>query len=392
MAHPQQVFAPGRDDRRQTLGHAHTSAEHAALVQSRETGDVFPEDTLTPRGQVKALPFAKSWVHFMAGGIGGMTAATLTAPLDVLKTRLQSDIYQAQLRAAQAMQTQAAVRRGPVAAAFYHLGDTLQILRGVQRTEGTKALFKGLGPNLIGVVPARAINFYVYGNGKRILAERWNGGEEAPWVHMLAAGAAGIATSTATNPIWMIKTRMQLDKNVAQRASDAAGAEVRRRYRNSYDCVRQILREEGVRGLYKGMSASYLGVAESTLQWVLYEQFKAYLARREQLLERSGRQRTAWDRSVEWTGNFGAAGVAKFIAAILAYPHEVARTRLRQAPVADGRPKYTGLVQCFKLVWKEEGLMGLYGGLTPHLLRTVPSAAIMFAMYEGILRLCNTPA
>ncbi|ATY63035.1 mitochondrial carrier RIM2 [Cordyceps militaris] len=388
MAHPQPVFAPGRDDRR-PFQHTHATAEHAALIQSRETGDVIPDDTLVaPRGQVKALPFAKSWVHFMAGGIGGITAATLTAPLDVLKTRLQSDIYQAQLRAAQAMQAQTA--RNPLSAAFYHLGDTLQILRTVQRTEGTKALFKGLGPNLVGVVPARAINFYVYGNGKRILAERWNDGQEAPWVHMLAAGAAGIATSTATNPIWMIKTRMQLDKNVSQRAG--AGAEVHRRYRNSYDCVRQIVREEGVRGLYKGMSASYLGVAESTLQWVLYEQFKAYLARRELHLERSGRERTGWDRAVAWTGNFGAAGVAKFVAAVLAYPHEVARTRLRQAPVADGRLKYTGLIQCFRLVWKEEGLMGLYGGLTPHLLRTVPSAAIMFAMYEGILRLCNTPA
>ncbi|OAA75075.1 mitochondrial carrier protein RIM2 [Akanthomyces lecanii RCEF 1005] len=387
MAQPQQqVFAPGRDERR-PFQPSHTAAEHAALVQSRETGEVLSDDILPPRGQVKALPFAKSWVHFMAGGIGGMTAATLTAPLDVLKTRLQSDIYQAQLRAAQTMQAQTA--RNPLSAAFYHLGDTLHILRTVQRTEGTKALFKGLGPNLVGVVPARAINFYVYGNGKRILAERWNHGQEAPWVHMLAAGVAGIATSTATNPIWMIKTRMQLDKNVAERAG---GAEVRRQYRNSYDCVRQILREEGVRGMYKGMSASYLGVAESTLQWVLYEQFKAYLARREEQIERSGREKTTWDRSVEWTGNFGAAGVAKFVAAILAYPHEVARTRLRQAPVADGQLKYTGLVQCFKLVWKEEGLMGLYGGLTPHLLRTVPSAAIMFAMYEGILRLCNTPA
>ncbi|KAJ6789433.1 hypothetical protein PWT90_00234 [Aphanocladium album] len=385
MAQPQQVFAPGRDDRR-PFQHSHSPAEHAALIQSRETGDILPDDTLTPKGQVKALPFAKSWVHFMAGGIGGMTAATLTAPLDVLKTRLQSDIYQQQLRAAQAMQAQTA--RNPISAAFYHLGDTLHILRTVQRTEGTKALFKGLGPNLVGVVPARAINFYVYGNGKRILAERWNNGQEAPWVHMLAAGAAGIATSTATNPIWMIKTRMQLDKNVAERV----GAEVHRRYRNSYDCVRQILREEGIRGLYKGMSASYLGVAESTLQWVLYEQFKAYLARRELQIQLSGREKTAWDRSVEWTGNFGSAGVAKFVAAILAYPHEVARTRMRQAPMANGQLKYTGLVQCFKLVWKEEGLMGLYGGLTPHLLRTVPSAAIMFAMYEGILRLCNTPA
>jgi solute carrier family 25 protein 33/36 len=50
------------------------------------------------------------------------------------------------------------------------------------------------------------------------------------------------------------------------------------------------------------------------------------------------------------------------------------------------------LIQCFKLVWKEEGLMGLYGGLTPHLMRTVPSAAIMFGMYEVILRFFHTPA
>lgn len=58
-------YLPGRDDGR-PFQHSHASAEHAALVQSRETGDVLPDDS--PRGQVKALPFAKSWVHFMAGG------------------------------------------------------------------------------------------------------------------------------------------------------------------------------------------------------------------------------------------------------------------------------------------------------------------------------------
>lgn len=68
---------------------------------------------------------------------------------------------------------------------------------------------------------------------------------------------------------------------------------------------------------------------------------------------------------------------------------QVARTRLRQAPLEDGKPKYTGLIQCFKLVWKEEGMVAMYGGLTPHLLRTVPSAAIMFGMYEGILKLLH---
>lgn len=248
-----------------------------------------------------------------------MTSATLTAPLDVLKTRLQSDIYQAQLRAARIAKGQALTGLNPARAALYHLTDTFQILGSVYRTEGSRALFKGLGPNLVGIVPARSINFFVYGNGKRIISEYWNRGEEAPWVHLLAGVTAGVATSTATNPIWMVKTRLQLDKNVSERS----GGIMHRQYRNSYDCVRQIIRDEGIRGLYKGMSASYLGVAESTMQWMLYEQMKASLARREERIERSGREKTWWDKSVEWTGKAGAAGGAKLIAAVLAYPHEV---------------------------------------------------------------------
>lgn len=245
-----------------------------------------------------------------------MTAATLTAPLDVLKTRLQSDFYQAQIRASRITETQS---RGPIRAAIYHLGDTIRILGVVRRTEGASALFKGLGPNLIGVIPARSINFYVYGNGKRILAEKWNNGHEAPWIHLLAGAAAGITTSTVTNPIWMIKTRLQLDKNMSERS----GGEMRRQYKNSYDCTKQILREEGIRGMYKGMSASYLGVFESTLQWMMYEQMKVYLARRELQIEKSGREKTAVDTVIDWTGKAFAAGGAKLFAAILAYPHEV---------------------------------------------------------------------
>ncbi|KYK57017.1 mitochondrial carrier protein RIM2 [Drechmeria coniospora] len=352
--------------------------EDTVPMESGKTGDVVPQSAPDSHGQglVKALPFAKS--------VGGMTAATVTAPLDVLKTRLQSDIYQAQLRA----NAKAVGPLNPMRAAVYHLTDTLRILGAVYRTEGARALFKGLGPNLGGVVPARSINFYVYGNGKRLISEHWNGGNEAPWVHMMAGMAAGIVTSTVTNPIWMVKTRLQLDRNV----SEGGAGVMHRRYRNSYDCLKQITVHEGVRSLYRGMTASYLGVAESAMQWMLYEHLKAALVRREEGILRSGREKTLWDKSVDWTGKVGAAGGAKLVAAILAYPHEVARTRLRQAPMDNGRPKYSGLVQCFQLIWKEGGLMGLYGGLTPHLMRTVPSAAIMFGMYEGILRLFNTPA
>jgi Mitochondrial carrier protein len=252
--------------------------------------------------------------------IGGMTAATLTAPLDVLKTRLQSDFYQAQLaqsRLAKGISPHAHL--SPLRSGLLHFRETFQILGSVHRVEGWRALFKGLGPNLIGVVPARSINFFVVGNGKRIIADYGNHGEESAWVVLCAAAMAGIVTSTVTNPIWLIKTRLQLDKNIVEKTGGVAI----RRYKNSWDCIKQVVRQEGIRGLYKGMSASYLGVTESTLQWVLYEQMKKSLAKREERIVLSGRPKNVWDRTVEWTGNVGAAGGAKLVAALATYPHEV---------------------------------------------------------------------
>ncbi|CAG8983097.1 hypothetical protein HYALB_00004539 [Hymenoscyphus albidus] len=357
------------------------------ILQSRELGEQgAPQSQYVQAIALKPAPVAKSWAHFVAGGIGGMTAAAVTAPLDVLKTRLQSDFYQQQLsqsRLAKGISPHAhlsAFRSG-----ILHFRETFQILGSVHRVEGFRALFKGLGPNLVGVVPARSINFFVVGNGKRIIADYGNNGKESAWVVLCAASLAGIVTSTVTNPIWMIKTRLQLDKNVVEEA----GGTAKRVYKNSWDCIKQVVRKEGIRGLYKGMSASYLGASETALHWVLYEQMKTSLAKREAKLLESGRQRTLWDNIVDWTGSTGAAGGAKLVAALVTYPHEVARTRLRQGPKANGKLKYTGLLQCFKLVWKEEGMVAMYGGLTPHLLRTVPSAAIMFGMYEGILKLLH---
>jgi len=62
------------------------------------------------------------------------------------------------------------------------------------------------------------------------------------------------------------------------------------------------------------------------------------------------------------------------------------RTRLRQSPeLADGKSKYTSLIQASKLIYKEEGLIALYGGMTAHLMRVVPNAAIMLFCYEAVV-------
>ncbi|KAJ6172292.1 Mitochondrial carrier protein RIM2 [Penicillium chermesinum] len=262
-------------------------------------------------------------VHLLAGAIGGFATAIVTSPLD------------------------------PKAGGH---------------------LFRGLGPSLAGVVPASAIKFYVYGNCKRLGAHVLSLPDDSTIVHAQAAIIGGFATATATNPIWLVKTRLQLD-----RAQSTTGT---RRYRNSLDCVQQVLRQEGIRGLYRGLSASYLGSAETALHLVLYERLKTILAK--SLGSPDGKDTATQKEITSWISTTGAAGSAKFAAALIAYPHEVIRTRLRQAPMENGRPKYTGLLQCFKLIAKEEGMAGLYGGLMPHMARSIPSAIITLGVYEFV--------
>ncbi|OBT51530.1 hypothetical protein VE04_06881 [Pseudogymnoascus sp. 24MN13] len=139
------------------------SASHsvpAQLVESRENGDVLPFNQVDAK-QIngKPLPVAKSWAHLVAGG-------SVSHPLypNFLSALLGSS---------------RPTLRSP------------KILFSVHKVEGWRALFKGLGPNLVGVVPARSIDFSTYRNGKRIIADNFNHGEENSWVVLLAAATAG---------------------------------------------------------------------------------------------------------------------------------------------------------------------------------------------------------
>ncbi|PPQ80719.1 hypothetical protein CVT25_001839 [Psilocybe cyanescens] len=302
------------------------------------------------------------WLHFVAGGLGGMCGAIVTSPFDVVKTRLQSDLFRQKHPAIGMVGGAGGVIMGaPRPNLLYNFVETGYIIRDIYREESFRALFKGLGPTLVGVIPARSINFFTYGNGKRIIADKFNNGQENSWVHLSAAAVAGIATGTATNPIWVVKTRLQL----AQGDKKVLGG--------SWICITKILREEGIRGFYKGLSASYLGVTETTIQWVLYERLKKLNAS----LDGHG-------PISQWAGMLGSAGTAKMVASLITYPHEVLRTRLRQ-PSINGVIKYTGLWQTLRLVIAEEGARTLYSGLSAHLMRVVPNAAVMFFIYEGLI-------
>ena len=81
---------------------------------------------------------------------------------------------------------------------------------------------------------------------------------------------------------------------------------------SSLGMIKRIAREEGIRGFYKGLSASYLGVTEGTIQWVLYEKLK-----------RLNTESQGKGGFQEWAGMLGSAGTAKCVASLITYPHEV---------------------------------------------------------------------
>lgn len=89
---------------------------------------------------------------------------------------------------------------------------------------------------------------------------------ESPIVHILSASCAGFAASTATNPIWFVKTRLQLDHNSKDQMT------VR-------ECIRKIYKTSGIMGFYKGITASYVGISETVIHFVIYEAIKAKIVR-----------------------------------------------------------------------------------------------------------------
>lgn len=306
------------------------------------------------------------WVHFIGGGTGGCMGALLTCPLEVVKTRFQA------LHNRRAMQ--AAVKPRYMPSFVYAFSVIIE-------KEGVQGLWKGLGPNLVGVFPSRAIYFGVYNATKGQMLT--HGYSDNSLVHLLSAMAAGAAVSTATSPIWLVKTRMQLQTSDVTTPGQT-------NYKNSFDCANRVYKEEGIRGFYKGLGASYLGIAESSIQFVLYEKMKSILLERkkEDFAQSTLLAISAPPPSLSNLEYMSLAATAKLIAAVSTYPHEVLRTRLREQRVAtlESPHKYTGLFQAMRLIFREEGVAGLYGGMSAHLLRVVPNAAIMFWTYELVVK------
>ncbi len=250
-------------------------------------------------------------------------------------------------------------------------GSPAAIAKRILEKEGVLGFWKGLKPTLIGIIPCRSVYFFSYEQTKRQLGSL--GMREGGVPNALISGlAAGVTSNTLTNPIWMVKSRLQL------LADSSAGQKAYTGYR---DAVKSIFKEEGIGGFYKGISASYWGCLEGATQFMIYEQIKTRLIA-QQNVKREEQGLRPIDK-LSRLSYFLSAAVAKGTASIITYPHEVARTRVREQ-ARNGIFKYKGMWQTIGVVAKEEGWKGLYSGMGVHLMKVVPNTAIMFLTYEVV--------
>ncbi|QDS68081.1 mitochondrial thiamine pyrophosphate transporter [Venturia effusa] len=292
-----------------------------------------------------------------AGAVAGLVSRFCVAPLDVIKIRLQLQIHS----------LSDPLNRPPPGTPIYKgiTGTLKQILK----EEGIFALWKGN-------IPAEGL--YVFYSGFQFLTYRTTSqflsstssqlhlGENA--TSFISGALAGTVSTTATYPLDLLRTRFAAQGNTKV-------------YSGLLDGIKQIHRNEGTAGFFRGLRAAnaqiipYMG-----LFFTFYETFKPLLHAQPLPLESLGT----------------ADGLAGIFASVLSktavYPLDTVRKRLqvqgpsREKYVHRNIPEYTsGVAATIKMILQREGVRGMYRGLTVALVKAAPTSAITVWTFERVM-------
>ncbi|EMC97053.1 hypothetical protein BAUCODRAFT_436539 [Baudoinia panamericana UAMH 10762] len=376
--------------------HDHGPPKDTAVESAKK---VLKQRTAFPQLAVWTVNLSSAEVNSFAGATAGMASGLVTCPLDVIKTKLQAQ---------GGFTTLAGHRGGAEAGHLYH--GLLGTARTIAAEDGLRGFYRGLGPMLLGYLPTWAVYMAVYDSSrdyfyKHGFAER----ESDKWfARIYASLTAGACSTLATNPIWVIKTRLM--SQVSRSASD--GARTPWQYASTLDAARQMWRAEGVAAFYSGLTPALLGLTHVAIQFPLYEYFKQRFTG----LEMGESPAAAGSEARNTLGILAATFLSKICATSATYPHEVVRTRLQtqqrhvhpesqangvaanhhsQALPTTGkrigntdgvayRPRYRGVIQTCRIILREEGWRAFYNGMGTNMVRAVPAAMTTMLTFESV--------
>lgn len=187
----------------------------------------------------------------------------------------------------------------------------------------------------------------------------------APVDRMLCGLGAGVAEAIfAVTPMETLKVKFINDQQSANP-----------KYRGFFHGVRHIIREEGLKGTYQGLSATIIKQGSNqAIRFFVMESLKDWY--------RGGDPNKPVNKAV--TGAFGAvAGAASVFGNT---PVDVVKTRMQGLDAA----KYKGTIDCFMKIAKHEGFFAFYKGTIPRMGRVCLDVAITFMIYDSFMELFNT--
>ncbi|KAJ1852987.1 mitochondrial aspartate-glutamate transporter agc1 [Coemansia sp. RSA 1822] len=288
--------------------------------------------------------------NFAIGAVAGGIGAAVVYPIDLVKTRMQNQ------------------RAAVVGEMLYK--NSIDCFRKVIRNEGILGLYRGLGPQLVGVAPEKAIKLTVNDFVRSRITNKQTG-EIAVAGEMLAGAMAGASQVVFTNPLEIVKIRLQIQGEMLKEAVGSTKA-------ISRSGAITIIKELGLVGLYKGASACLLrDVPFSAIYFTCYSHLKKDVFRE-------------GERQLGMLDLLLAGAIAGMPAAYLTTPADVIKTRL-QVVAKQGETVYTGLTDAARKIYKEEGFKAFFKGGPARIFRSSPQFGATLMCYELFHRMVPFP-
>lgn len=172
------------------------------------------------------------------------------------------------------------------------------------------------------------------------------------WRHLAAGGVAGAVSRTCTAPLDRLKVFLQVQPSKQKIAY----------------CLKNMVKEGGVEGLWRGNGMNVLKIApETAIKFAAYEQVKRLI---------KGESKEALSIYERFFAGAAAGGVSQTII----YPLEVLKTRLALRKTG----QYSSIADAVYKIYVGEGIRAFYRGYIPNILGIIPYAGIDLAVYETL--------